>query len=365
MSEENKEETKVKEEKSKKNDNFFRQVWHSITKIEKYPELASKGLGKAFVYLSKLVAILAIILCIGWTYQTYQLIQDGIVYMQNDFPEFSYKDGTLDVKSEDVINISSEDSILGETIIDTKTEDVNIENQYRNQIEEAGSGIVILKNKAILKNPSVAGTITYEYKESFSKMGITEFTKQDVINYANSSQSISVYASMFLTTFVYSFIMYLLTTLVNVVVLSVFGYLTTLITRIKMRYVAVFNMSVYAITLSIILNMIYIAINIFVSFTMEYFQVMYVAVAAIYLVAAIFLLKDEFNKKQAELMKIAEAQAIVKKELEEKKNEEQKDKEKNKKEDEKDEEEKERKKNNEKEKNEDTNIGKDPGTSNA
>ena len=110
--------------------------------------------------------------------------------------------------------------------------------------------------------------------------------------------------------------MYLLTIISNVVLLHFFGYITTLLARIKMRYVAVFNMSAYALTLSVILNMLYVAVNIFVTFNMEYFQVMYVAVAAIYLVAAILILKADFMKKQLELMKIAEAEAIVKKEME-------------------------------------------------
>ena len=44
---------------------------------------------------------------------------------------------------------------------------------------------------------------------------------------------------------------------------------------------------------------------------MQYFQVMYIAVAAIYLVAAIFILKVDFTKKQVELMKIAEALELV------------------------------------------------------
>ena len=91
---------------------------------------------------------------------------------------------------------------------------------------------------------------------------------------------------------------------------------------IKMRYVAIFNMSVYALTLSTILNMLYIAVNTFIPFTMEYFQVMYVAVAVIYLVAAILILKTEFIKKQFELMKIAEAEKIIKKEQQEKEKEE-------------------------------------------
>ena len=57
---------------------------------------------------------------------------------------------------------------------------------------------------------------------------------------------------------------------------------------------------------------------------MEYFQVMYIAVAAIYLVAAILILKTDFMNKQMELMKIAEAQEIIRKQLEEKEKQEEK-----------------------------------------
>lgn len=312
----------VIEEKKEKDDNniskinFFKKLWYSITKIERYPEMAAQGLGKAVSYIIKIMVILAIILCLGMIYEMYNLIQDGISYIQNEFPEFSYKDSQLNVTSDDVMIISEENSIVGKTIIDTKTEDEQKINQYINDITQSGQGIIILKDKVVLKNQAVAGTINYEYSEIFKQMGITEFTKQDVINYANSTQIINLYISIFLTVFIYAFIMYLLTTLSNAIFLSLFGYIATWIAKIKMRYVAIFNMSIYALTLSTILNIIYIAINIFIDFNIEYFQVMYIAVAAIYLVAAIFILKIDFTKKQAELMKIAEAQEIIKKQLE-------------------------------------------------
>ena len=305
-----------------KKEGFFKKVWNSITKIEKYPEMAAQGLGKAFSYICKVVAILAIVVCLGMMYQAYQMVQEGVQYLQNEFPEFSYKDGILTIQSEEPITISAENSYVGEVIIDTKTEDEKTINQYVTQVEDYGDGIIILKDQVKVKNAAVMGTINYEYKEILGQMGITEFQKQDVINYMNSSQMINFYISIFITIFVYTFAMYLLTTLSNAVFLAVFGYLTTWITKIRMRFVAVFNMAVYSLTLSTILNMMYIAINIFVPFTMEYFQVMYVTVAAIYLIAAIFLLKSEYIKRQMELMKIAEAQEIVRKELEEKEQEE-------------------------------------------
>ena len=157
--------------------------------------------------------------------------------------------------------------------------------------------------------------------------------------------------------------MYLLTTLSNAVFLSVFGFLTTWIARIKMRFLAVFNMSIYALTLSIFLNILYIAVNIFMDFNMEYFQVMYVSVAAIYLVAAIFILKTEFVKQQIELMKILEAQEMVKKEMEEKEQEEKQEQEKKERQEKDKKEEKEQKKNQkeDKEKQEDVDGGEPQG----
>lgn len=321
MSEEN-EPKQNTEEKQKNKMGFFKKVWSSIVKIEDYPEMAAQGFGKALSYLAKITAILAIVLCLGIIYQTHGMVQEGINYLQNEFPDFSYKEGKLKVDSKDTIE--NEETILGKTIIDTKTEEESKINQYINKITESGSGIIILKDKVILKNQAVVGTINYNYSELLNQMGIQEFNKQDLINYANSSKITSLYVSVFITVFVYSFFMYFLTTTSNALFLSIFGYIASWIAKIKMRYVAIFNMSVYAFTLSTILNMLYVGSNIFIDFNMEYFEVMYVSVAAIYLIAAIFILKTEFIKKQAELIKIAEAEAIVKKQLEEQREKEEK-----------------------------------------
>lgn len=304
-----------------KEEGFFKKVWNSITKIEEYPNMSAQGLGKAISYLAKIVSLISIVFCLGMIYQTHNLINEGVQYIQNEFPEFSYKDGILNVESETPIEVT-DSPIADKIIIDTKTEKQEKINQYMNQIGEAGNGIAILKNQILIKNSAVAGTISYSYKDTLNSFQVTEFTKQDFINYVNSSKMITLYISIFITMFIYAFIIYFLTTLSNVIFLSFFGFITTFLARIKMRYVAIFNMSVYALTLSVILNILYIGINIFIPFNIEYFQVMYIAVAAIYLVAAILILKTDFMNKQMELMKIAEAQEIIRKQLEEKEKQE-------------------------------------------
>ena len=339
---------------------FFKKLWYSIVNIEKYPEMATEGVGRAISYLFKIVAILAIVLSIWMTYETYETVGKGVDYLQNYFPSFSYEDGNLTVESEEPITISAEQSGVGKIVVDTKTDSEEQINQYLNDIGENESGIVILKNKALLKTPAIAGSISYDYKQTFDNMQFTQFTKQDVINYANGNQIVTLYISMFLTILLYSIIMYFITTLWYVVMISIVGYITSWMLKIKMRYVAIFNMSVYAITLSVLLNTIYLIINMFIPFTISYFQVMYVAVATIYLIAAIFIIKSETIKKQVELMKIEEAQKIVKKELEQENKEEEEQKETDKKENK-----KEDKSGDNKEKKKDNNVGEEPEGSNA
>lgn len=360
--EEKKEKEQMQKEKQSETQNFqkgfFKKLWYSIVNIEKYPEMATEGVGRAISYLFKIVAILAVVLSIWMTYETYEAVRDGVDYLQNEFPSFSYQDGTLSVETEEPIVIGAEQSGVGKIVVDTKTDSEEQINQYLNEIGSNESGIVVLKQKVLVKTPGVAGSISYDYQQILGNMQITQFNKQDVINYANSNQIITLYISMFITIFIYSIMMYFITTLWYVVMISIVGYITAWLLKIKMRYVAVFNMSVYAITLSVLLNVIYLIINMFIPFTITYFQVMYVAIATIYLIAAIFIIKSETIKKQAELMKIAEAQAIVKKEIEQEKQKEEQEKEK-------DSEKKEDKSGKKKEKKKDNNLGEEPEGSNA
>ena len=63
-------------------------------------------------------------------------------------------------------------------------------------------------------------------------------------------------------------------------------------------------MSVYAITISVILELIYMMVNLFVDFEVKYFDLMYTAIAYICLAAAIFMIKSDVIKQHIELMRI-------------------------------------------------------------
>ena len=334
---------------------FFKKVWYSIDKIEKYAELSAEGFGKAIKYLSILVIILAMISSLVSTYRTSVEMKNIAQYINENAPELTYNDGTLQVQSEEVIIYDS--SKFGKVIIDTKTDSEEKINQYINQVSEEENAIIILKNKMILKEVGIQGTANYDYKELFAEMGITEFNKQEIVEYLTSSNMMSVYLNLFLALFVYAFVIYYINTLCYIAIIALVGYVATLILKLKIRFVAVFNMAVYAVTLPTILNIIYLIVNAFYNYTINYFDIMYMLVASIYVIAAVFMIKSEFNKKQGEVQKIVEVEKEVKEEMEEKERQEEEDKKENK-------EEKRNKKKKEETKEDNTN-GEEPEGSNA
>lgn len=293
---------------------FFKKVWYSIDKIEKYSELSAEGFAKAIKYLAVLIIILAIISSGATVYKTSFEIKNIAQYINEKIPELAYSNETLKVDSQEAI-IDTNDN-FGKIIIDTNTDEEEKINQYLNDVEEENA-IIILKDKLILKEIGVQGTTSYNYKDIFGEIGITEFNKQNLVEYLTSSNMMSLYLNLFLVLFIYAFIIYFINTLCYIVVISIFGYLATIILKLKMRYVAIFNMAVYSITLPTILNMIYIGINCFYRYNIKYFDVMYMLVASIYMIAAIFILKSEFNKKQGQVQKIVEVEKQVKEELKE------------------------------------------------
>lgn len=320
------EEQQANQERKTNRRGFWKKLACSVGKIETYPEMATEGVPKAISYMIKLVAILSVVVCLGIVYQTNQVLKEGIDYIDKDFPEFSYQEGTLTVASEEAIVID-EAKLVGKVIVDTKERTEEEINQYTNSLNEAGNGVVVLKDKIIIKNESITGTITYAYQDILGQIGITEFTKQDVINFASSSQMIQLYLSLFITMFMYAFVMYFLNTLTYVLVVSLFGSIANLVTKLRMRYAAIFNMAVYAITLSTLLNILYVGVNIWIPFGIKYFEVMYISVAVVYLVAAIFMIKADWIKRQGEIVEIQEVQKQVKEEIEQKEREKEKEQE--------------------------------------
>lgn len=138
----------------------------------------------------------------------------------------------------------------------------------------------------------------------------------EAINYVKSNNNFEFYLMLALSITIYTFFIYFSLGIADILLISILGIIISRITRIKLKYKPIFIMSIYALTLPIILNCIYIIVNTLTGFTIDYFGIVYNVIAYIYIITAILIIKTDFIEQQRELIKIVQEQERIKKEQE-------------------------------------------------
>lgn len=317
MSEEN------KQEKNKK-EGFFKKILKSIKDFDKYEDFALERPVEAFKYLIKLIALLCAIVCVAYTYKIVDNVNKLYIGVKDKIPEFSYENGELIADTEEPTIIEDYGDMIGTIIIDTQNDTSKIKENYSESIEKYGSAIIFTKNNVNIYNSQVTGNLSYNYSDILSQYNVQSFNKQDLINNIENTNIISVSFSIYFVMFIYLFILYFISIMMDVLILSLLAYIISRVSRIKLKYAPSFNIAVHSITLPVMLNLIYIIVNLLTGFEIKYFQIMYNTISYIYVVVAILMIKTDFINRQAELIKIAQEQMKIKEEL--KKQEEQKEK---------------------------------------
>lgn len=294
----------------------YKKFWLSITKFERYPEMATEGVGRAFGYLTWLVFIFAIIFAMALIIKFADLAKKGIDFLDKNFNEISYSEGALTI---DAVN-KSITTDMGNIVVNTEELSEEQLKQYENKKSYTDVEIVWLREYVLLKyNEEV---VKINYKDVLENMQIKQFDKATALNFLREKfNSPKIYIIYFIVIAIYLFISYFIAILLDAIILSLFGLITTAFARIQIRYRALFNMAVYSITISTVLQLIYMIVKTFTGFNIKYFDLMHTAISFICLTAAIFMIKSDVIRQQIELMKVIE---IKKKEQEEEKQEEEK-----------------------------------------
>lgn len=297
---------------------FFKKVWYSITKFEKYVDMSLEGTGRALKYLLQIVSIFVLIIAILGIYSANISLNKFIKNIEDNLPDFKYAEGQITLESAEenkVYTLQDKDLNFGKVIIDLNTEDNNIIAEYENTIKEDNEnnniGLIILKDKVIqvvglTEDAEEKSTITMTYNELLTELfgdSNVELTKSDLVQFLNDGGRTSILIVNFCSYFIAYFIIYICSGLIYVLVLTLIGYASVKISKIKLTFAQIFAMSTYAFTLSNILNIIYFIVNYFTGITIKYFDVVYIVIAYIYLVAVIFLIKLDNVKKQENQIK--------------------------------------------------------------
>lgn len=316
-------------EESNKKINFFKDLIKSIKDFDKYEDFAIQKTIDAFKYFLKLVLLFCAIISIVYTYKIVNNMNDIYMGIKDSIPNFSYEEGKLATENNEPIIIEDYAEKLGVIIIDTSEESEKVYNKYyESNIKKYGIGFIFSKDKLVMFNNQTKGALSYKYSDLLQSYNIYNFTKESAIAEIENISSISISVSIYFMIFIYLYILHFIGIMIDVLIICLFIYIMARFSRIRLKFEPSLNIAVHSITLPVLLNLLYIIINLLTGFEIKYFSLMYNTISYIYGIVAILMIKTDFINRQAELIKIAQEQIKIKEELkkqEEKKTEKQED----------------------------------------
>lgn len=309
---------------------FFIRLKNAITNFDEYKVFAEEKTRVAIKYILKLMLIFSIIVSLSLSYKLTKQTNSFVQSFKEECPDFKIENNILTIEGENKQFFKYTENQYFSFLINSEKEDLK-------DVEEINDYQIIiaaLKDKIIIKNYSdIESSITYE--ELFNRYNIDTLNKESIFNLVTENNMIKLFAIFTIISIIYLYIAYTVQALLDILLLTVVGFILSKIIGVKFKYKSIFNMSVYSITLSIILYMIYICANLFTGFTIKYFEIAYNAIAYIYIITAMLMIKSDLIKQQIEVGKIIEEQKKVREERQKEKEEKQEKQEKDKQEEQK------------------------------
>ena len=301
-----------------KGTNFFIKLKNAVLNFDEYKTFAEEKVSASIKYLLKLMLIFSVIISMALSYKAVNSLKKVTNVFLKECPEFIFEGDTLVVQGDNKQFITGIDTFIG-VIINSETdnlEDITETNNYERVI-------AFLKDKIILKETNgIENAISYKtLNESYE---LNNLSKQSIVNFLTSNALINSYAVFILISFVYLFIVYLVQVIIDILLLSLVAFLLSRIIGIRLKYKSLFNLSVYAITLPLILYAVYIIVNLLMGFNIIYFDIAYRAISYIYIVTALLIIKSDLIKQNMELTKIVQVQKQIREEKDKEEPEEEK-----------------------------------------
>lgn len=296
-----------------KKKSFFVKFKDAIVNFEEYKIFADEKTSTAFKYILKLMLMFVLILTVLTIWQANKQFQNVIKFLDSELPNFKFENSNLIIEGEKSKFIKAEENNYFGFIIDDSVE--NIENIP--EINDYEIAVVFTKNKIVLKNEvNIEQQKTYE--EIFNLSGLDKnLTKQQIINLLSEINMKKAFGIFAIIIFISLYIVYLTQILLDILLLSLVGYLLSKIINIKIKYKSIFNISAYALTLSTVLYIIYIILNTLYGINIKLFNIAYNSIAYVYIMTAMLMMKTDLMKTQMQLIKIAEIQKEVQKQPDE------------------------------------------------
>ncbi len=249
---------------------FFSRLYYSITSFGKYRYFLRQSTSKAVVYLLLITMVIAAIISVQAGIASSKIIDDVITGISGKIPDFQLADGKLEVSGKMPIIIEDGTTPI---IIDTSpSADERILNGY-------DTAILITSDKIISK--------------SYVNRSETDFSQFQgmVINRQMVQQSLPMIKPFVNIAIVFVGIFIVCGKFITALIVSLFGMIINSARNTRLTYRSIFKISVYSMTLPLILGTILdLALPVF-----PYKWLLFYVIAIVYVFGAINSIKREID----------------------------------------------------------------------
>lgn len=299
---------------------FMKKVFISIKDFDKYEMFLYEGFQKSFSYLVKIMAIFTAIVTILSIYDYSKKLKNAESVFNENVKSISYENEKMSINNNEKMETDELTDFIGKIIADTSELTEEQINTYKDELKKENKAILFLNDKIMLKYQTRQEIVEVNYTDLLQGTNINDISKDGLLKYYKDNL-FNIYVSLGFSGFVTMFMVYIVSILSDCIILALLAYLLARVLRIKIKLISAFSISIHALTLPLVLNMIYVIFNAFTGYTIKYFQVMYMAISFIYVITAIFMIKSDLIKRQMDLQKIENEQQKIREELQEKEQE--------------------------------------------
>lgn len=292
-------------EKTRKKFNFLGRIKISIFNLEKYGQFILENVKVSIKYILLLMVIVTLVFSIFNTKEVTDVFDRGIDYLENEFPEFTLKDGKIEFKEK----VEGYDQDYKLKII--SFEENEITEEIIKQCKDFDKCIILLNNKVAIKVNNAMQEVKYtEVANSFNK---PINNKSDLLeNLSVFKNKASLYLAFFIIIFISGYLANLMDVILNILTVAIFGYIIARFSRIKIRFSTAFTLATYSLTLSIIISLIYGLVLYFTGFVIQYFNILYLILGYIYITAAILIIKTDLINQILNMKRIETQKVVIK-----------------------------------------------------
>ena len=271
---------------------FFQKVILSITDFRFYPYiLKTEKLSRSFGHFILFIMIITAIITCKFSFLLFDRIDSFLSEYDEIVPEFSLTDGTLSISTKDTIILENE--VV--TVIDTdKTaEEFLNSNEYKNTIKYdsrlyINSDLITYEDEDGIRTSIALSDVGNDYDKTSFYEYLTEI-------YNSPSSKILIFGVLYFGILCG----YLIIKIIEVLLLSVFASLVSVLYRIKIDFKNYIKIALYIITLPYIIELISILVvgsikdyTVFVSNILSYIYIFY-AIRAVKLDAFLLIVNNK------------------------------------------------------------------------